>query len=1737
MALSSITEHWIRQDALTITLNVLGPDIIQASVLSGTAIAAYKNGVIGYDTGHNFRTWPVLAYATALEYTGPNYVYAKLTRSEKSPKALISYSKDEIDIEGRRTLEDGSYSEIDAEYFYIYLGKISASVDESGNQVDRYWIDSFRFGTLGTNQFQMEIADAEWKQMFRLNKVSDVIEVLKDIASATIGKLKVLSEFIFAGKTITDIATSQDDYKTVEKSDSLLATPGYVETYSEETRVSKLHDDIVHGNITFRKNVTIEGESNVKGNSTVEGRSHVGGNIDIDGNADIQGNTSIGGDATINGKVDIKDKITIGDFIEEGDIIQGAKVTKEGVGSFAGLKSPFMQIYELIYNRKTAVQGEFAFSDGDTVEDVTLNEDGSYTLSLREQYKGYTTTFKKDDIVYANINIIGESGEAATTGKCWMRVNSEDNKLSLTVLLYSDDQVPSKKNILPQPHMMITRHGNETDKTRQDVWIISSEDGRMYQLTGVNSPTIDSATAYATVWGKLPQNLVEYIQQHVTNFNPNQPYLYARGAVIQDLILFNYKGEIIKTENYRGAWSYKTAINDPYVTTETTYDTVTHNGSKWMVQANGTIVEPSETVTEWTIVTAKGETGVSYSLKPSPSTVQVFKNQTKSVLSLDVTVVESGEDIIELTEQDELDERGLKVQFALDGQGERYDLEIGGVYAIEDENGEAVFVDEAYEGEDDILYFEGEAIDLSQVQDNITIYLVKNGKDIAEQRVPVVKDGKDGEQGIQGIQGETGRSSFTSIVFLRSNPTPSTPQGGSYDSPIPTGWSDGIPDDSEERIWMSTRIFSSDGMPPQTEEWTKPEVVSSTADMQIIFSSKETPQPPSGDYDETDVDWAEESSSETIWMAIRKNKDGIWSAWKTSKIKGEKGDDGTSIKVKGSLDDESQLPIPPADSSDCYIIGTDLYVWDGTTWKNVGKFAGKDGTSSTRLDLDNQNDSMLYDSDGNLLSGSITSKVTLYVGNEKIQDAQFGISNKNVEAELVDDVITVTACNAASGTVNVTCIYDGTVYTSIMSIKRIVNGARYEIVTNPTSVTYNETKDELSHNTVFIEIYRSAQDTTGKFVREKLSTLPTGHLVAVLPSTGGSITVDYNSGATVAVDKSWEYFTVLLVDDYENDYENARLDEETVPVIRVKDGDNGENGHSYSLQASINTVSSLVDATSGLIMKTEAFSIDFTYCIDNEPYTLTTSDLLSLDGFGEDIPARALGVSEGKARLFLSIKGGVTPETKNITVTVTPLGLPTATTSISVSHPQRGLVGPAGDTGVMLYPAGYWDANTVYTQVKDEEGKAVATPFVYYQNKQGAGDYYVLQQDLPNAGIDPSTDDSETYWKKFQPIQYLFTEALMANWARLAKSVFWGDYMFSTKGVNQAGEVVDHTAYMGTDNPMFDSETNRLTGALIPNLFLDLENGMVKTNKLSETFRPFRESYTITDNEGLKQTTAATSDILSLETSYNVKCESGLKLLMMPLLTSITDENGTVRIAADSVPVDGVHSVVSVIPNVVYESNISSALIEIGGSNKTPTSLTYAGAIGHCVILCADPRIFAYQSYKKTWKNQHRGERAFFAPSGTKYTGATYVQNEIDMFFSVGGTLTKWLILEPGAIANLRLIKTDKEHIWMVENAADYEQLDISINIGFALSDDDVDFSHAWVTGGVIGYGNNNTYDTQVDLGVTRLERVYGSKRLRSLCDKRENDVYIPVIVSSNNYADKTNSTEIADNIEPITYL
>ena len=152
-------------------------------------------------------------------------------------------------------------------------------------------------------------------------------------------------------------------------------------------------------------------------------------------------------------------------------------------------------------------------------------------------------------------------------------------------------------------------------------------------------------------------------------------------------------------------------------------------------------------------------------------------------------------------------------------------------------------------------------------------------------------------KGSEGKQGISPNTAFKSTVFLRSNAAPSTPTGGSYSNPVPSGWSDGIPS-GEAKLWASTRIFSSDGKTPQQSAWTAPRQMTDTADFDVVFSSEDNPASPTG-HPNTNAQWGDKSGDDTIWMATSRKSNGVWEDWQASRIKGENGRDGSSISIKG----------------------------------------------------------------------------------------------------------------------------------------------------------------------------------------------------------------------------------------------------------------------------------------------------------------------------------------------------------------------------------------------------------------------------------------------------------------------------------------------------------------------------------------------------------------------------------------------------------------------------------------------------------------------------------------------------------------------------------------------------------------------------------------------------------------------------------------------------------------------
>jgi hypothetical protein len=179
-----------------------------------------------------------------------------------------------------------------------------------------------------------------------------------------------------------------------------------------------------------------------------------------------------------------------------------------------------------------------------------------------------------------------------------------------------------------------------------------------------------------------------------------------------------------------------------------------------------------------------------------------------------------------------------------------------------------------------------------------------------------------------GENGSAGQSVFKSLVFVRQESTPSTPSGGSYSSPVPSGWNDGIPDGIAQ-VWMSSRVFTSDGKSPQTSSWSTPQKLSDSADFDVEYSSVESPGNPT----DNPSNWSNDADSTTIWMATRVYSGGAWGDWEISQIKGEDGRGviDTIIYYATTTDDTAPtVPVASTDPSSPWVKSTTPIAPDAT---------------------------------------------------------------------------------------------------------------------------------------------------------------------------------------------------------------------------------------------------------------------------------------------------------------------------------------------------------------------------------------------------------------------------------------------------------------------------------------------------------------------------------------------------------------------------------------------------------------------------------------------------------------------------------------------------------------------------------------------------------------------------------------------------------------------------------------
>ena len=337
-----------------------------------------------------------------------------------------------------------------------------------------------------------------------------------------------------------------------------------------------------------------------------------------------------------------------------------------------------LKVLELIYNRLTATESDYVFTEGGTVEEIVSHDGDEYVLRIEKRNDSDFHAFRKGDVLRGVVNDLAHlgSGQYYTS---WMRVTDietqEDN--TITVVVYpgmSDDEtpvpvVPGGVNYPPNVHMVLQRWGNavaptaqahanpdytsfivlnpdgETYRnTRQACWYLSSMEKRIAMLDGVDAPIINENN-YTAFFG-LPYNFFENkFKGHV--MDPTLPYLYVRGAFLQDIHYIDYQGNIIRQERNRGVWNQEEATNDPYVKNDSTFDTCYYNNRKWqVVVSQARALPPSADNADWLMLYE----GMTPQYRIIPSVLQVLRNPdgttslVNNLITCDVVVDEGGDE-------------------------------------------------------------------------------------------------------------------------------------------------------------------------------------------------------------------------------------------------------------------------------------------------------------------------------------------------------------------------------------------------------------------------------------------------------------------------------------------------------------------------------------------------------------------------------------------------------------------------------------------------------------------------------------------------------------------------------------------------------------------------------------------------------------------------------------------------------------------------------------------------------------------------------------------------------------------------------------------------------------------------------------------------------------------------------------------------------------------------------------
>ena len=653
------SQYWIGLNAITFVLNAMGdPQKVSVSISSGS-----------------YRRWRLRGYASILQEavvthevsgepvddtypaTGEKYVYILIPRNTQTvgEEALIGFAPCEIDYLGfdANGIQVGNNN-----YYYLYTqGIISASVDGD----PRSWSRPIETGTLATDEAYDSGGPNPW---FEWIGSSGVVKFLKPIymeVTSWFNNLRTSAiSFVGTGSQEKGMVDCVANFNSLaDDSPNAIVTPEYLKDREAQIEQKYLRKDQADSTQYKLTAADLEALNTLKAKI-----------------AEIEESMAVG-------KLNDLSKGTLKNPNFQDDFLNGTSwgIFPSGRMQLNTLEvRTSLKVLELIFNRLTATESDYVFTEAGTIEEIISHNGDEYVLQIEKRNDSDFHAFRCGDIlrgVYNDLANLG-GGQFYTS---WMRVIAIDTSIpegetvrnnTITVVIYpgmsgDDPAVPGGVNYPPRKLMVLQRWGNVVEpnaqshanpdyasfivpnddgvtyrNTRQACWYLSSIEKRIAMLDGVDAPILRESN-YTAFFG-LPYNLSTF-KGHT--MDPTQPYLYVRGAFLQDIHYIDYQGNIIRQERNRGVWTQEDATNDPYVKNDSTFDTCYYNNRKWqVVVSQARVLPPSADNADWLMLY---ET-MTPQYRIIPSVLQVLRNPdgttslVDNLITCDVVVDEGGDE-------------------------------------------------------------------------------------------------------------------------------------------------------------------------------------------------------------------------------------------------------------------------------------------------------------------------------------------------------------------------------------------------------------------------------------------------------------------------------------------------------------------------------------------------------------------------------------------------------------------------------------------------------------------------------------------------------------------------------------------------------------------------------------------------------------------------------------------------------------------------------------------------------------------------------------------------------------------------------------------------------------------------------------------------------------------------------------------------------------------------------------